>query len=364
VTSPIRVLHVPDSVGGNAPGLARAERKLGIESISVVLHESPFGYRPDRVLRPARTSRARYEARRAALVIDALREFDVVHFNFGRTIAPPRLRQLDMSLLRRAGRQIFVTFQGDDARRGDVARARGGLSLPAVLPERYPPASDGEKAARIRRFDRHAAAIYFLNPDLSHSLPPRAKFMPYAHVDPIEWEAQDRARTSVPVIVHAPSDRAVKGTSLLTDAVTRLRSEGIQVDLRLVEGLRQSEARHLYAKADLAVDQLFAGWYGGFAVEAMALGVPVVSYIREDDLDAIPPAMRADLPIIRAEPSTIIDVLRSSLTTHRAQLNAVGVQSRQFVERWHDPLKIATQLVADYRTALFANGVPVRERRT
>ena len=68
----------------------------------------------------------------------------------------------------------------------------------------------------------------------------------------------------------------------------------------LIEGLSHSEARHLYQTADLLVDQLFVGWYGGLAVECMALGKPVICYIREEDLAFLPAQMRQDLPIINA----------------------------------------------------------------
>jgi hypothetical protein len=60
-------------------------------------------------------------------------------------------------------------------------------------------------------------------------------------------------------------------------------------------------ARRIYEKADLLVDQLLAGWYGGVAVEFMALGKPVVCYLRESDLRFLPEAMRRQIPIIRAE---------------------------------------------------------------
>jgi hypothetical protein len=46
------------------------------------------------------------------------------------------------------------------------------------------------------------------------------------------------------------------------------------VDLDIVEGLPHEEARKRYARADIVVDQLNAGWHGVFALEAMALGKP------------------------------------------------------------------------------------------
>jgi glycosyltransferase involved in cell wall biosynthesis len=131
-------------------------------------------------------------------------------------------------------------------------------------------------------------------------------------------------------------------------ATDRLRREGIKIELALVENMQREQARAVYESADLVVDQLLAGWYGGLAVEAMALGKPVVSYIRDADLAFIPEAMRAQLPLINADPRTIYDVLRRLATSERATLPEHGRRGRAYVERWHDPYKIAAQTIEDY----------------
>src|SRR5581483_7612694 len=104
-----------------------------------------------------------------------------------------------------------------------------------------------------------------------------------------------------------------------------------------VEGLTQSELKERYARADLAVDQLLVGWYGGLAVELMALGRPVISFLRDEDLDLLPSEMRAQIPVISAQPGTIGDVLKELLTTGRGELAEIGRRGRAYVERWHDP---------------------------
>jgi glycosyltransferase involved in cell wall biosynthesis len=109
------------------------------------------------------------------------------------------------------------------------------------------------------------------------------------------------------------------------------------------------------------VDQLLAGWYGGLAVELMALGKPVISYIRESDLKFIPQEMRKDLPIISAAPATIYSVLKEWLTVRRDELPKVGQSSRAYVEKWHDPVKIAARLKSEYE-AILANRKSRRER--
>ena len=156
----------------------------------------------------------------------------------------------------------------------------------------------------------------------------------------------------MPVILHAPSHRGVKGTNYILDVTSRLKREGVALELRLVEGVSYIEARHIYESADLLIDQLLCGWYGGLAVELMALGKPVICYIRQGDLKFIPEQMREDFPIINATPTTIYEVLKEWLTVRRHELPEVGRRSRAYVERWHDPLKIAAKLKSEYEAIM------------
>ena len=64
--------------------------------------------------------------------------------------------------------------------------------------------------------------------------------------------------------------------------------------------------------------------------------------------------MRDQLPVINATPDSLYSVLRTWLTERRDRLPEVGQASRRYVERWHDPLKIAAQTKADYERALGA----------
>ena len=57
-----------------------------------------------------------------------------------------------------------------------------------VPPGYYTDETDRHKRERIAFFDRHADLIYAVNPDLLNVLPARAQFLPYASVDPREWD--------------------------------------------------------------------------------------------------------------------------------------------------------------------------------
>jgi glycosyltransferase involved in cell wall biosynthesis len=362
---PLRVLHCPAVVGGHSAGLARAERELGLDSRAVSFDAPPFGYEVDEVLFEGGSPAGR-ELKRLRFLARAVREADVVHFNFGTSILPRywpsahgsgvrkayglyarMLEGRDLAWLRRAGKAVFVTFQGDDVRRAASLRARLPEGHAAWVDDYYNPRDDERKRRFAERVGRHAHGIFALNPDLLELLPARAEFLPYAHVDPRSWTPV-QASSSPPVVAHAPTDRRVKGTDALVAAVERLREEGVEVELRLVEDVPREGAKLALGGADVVVDQLLTGWYGGVAVEAMALGKPVVARLHEPDLARIPQAMLAELPVVHATPDTVADVLRGLLSGSRDEL---GRRSRAFVERWHDPHTIAARLCAAYERA-------------
>jgi hypothetical protein len=343
---PLRVLHVPDLVGGNAPALARAEREVGLSSTCIAFVESPFGYVADEVLRAPGVGRATFERRRLQLLWRALARADVVHFNFGRSILPRSLALRELPLLRAAGKAIVVTYQGDDARTAD------GSAIARLDPTYYTAEGDELKRRSIAAFDRYADRIFFLNPDLARYLPERARFMPYAHVDPREWQPRASGPRTPLHVAHAPSNRAAKGTRYILDAVETLRAEGIRFDFELIEGLSNADARRRYEHVDLFVDQLVVGWYGGVAVELMALTKPVIAHIEPHDLAVVPEGLIRDLPVIDATTESITAVLREVLTVRRDELPDIGETSRRFVEAHHDPRRIALHLKREYEDAV------------
>lgn len=374
----MRVLHAPSSTGGNPQGLSRALRQMGVDSRSLVISQNYIAYQADIVLHVPGQSMVVRELRRIWAIIRELPRCDVVHYNAGTTIASayaiefkPRdgiwglfrqiyaaylrgLQTLECAYVQWLGKPVFVTFQGDDARQGDYCRDNYLITFAnRVEPGYYCRASDAFKRRSIEQFSRFARAIYSVNPDLLNVLPTRAHFVPYGHVFLDEWvPTYTQAHPGPLRILHAPSHRGVKGTGLILTALNDLKAQGCDFELLLVEGMSNAQAREVYLRADVLVDQLFAGWYGGLAVELMALGKPVVAYIRQKDLGFIDSEMREELPIVQATPHSIKDVLRGVLELPRKDLVALGRRSRAFVERWHDPMRIAALIKRDYEMAL------------
>src|SRR5207253_10131364 len=100
-------------------------------------------------------------------------------------------------------------------------------------------------------------------------------------------------------------NRMKKGTGHVIEACEQL---GLELDI--VERVPHEEARARYARADIVVDQLNAGWHGVFALESMALGKPVVTHLKADVVERSAEGFGLHLPIVPATRETLVEALR------------------------------------------------------
>jgi glycosyltransferase involved in cell wall biosynthesis len=165
-------------------------------------------------------------------------------------------------------------------------------------------------------------------------VPPGIDLGAYRPVPP-----SDRPR---PLVVHAPSSRARKGTD---HVVAACRELGVELDV--VENLPHREARRRYEFADIVVDQLNAGWYGLFAIEAMALGKPVLAFLHEEAVRRTEEAFGVRVPIVPATKETLAERL-GRLVASPEERRRLGAAGRAYVERVHDIENVADRLLAIY----------------
>ncbi len=339
---PLRVLHAPAEIAGQASVLARALRVLGVEAHSLAYNPGFPQYQPDEP-RP-------YDAwpplpRYAGYLASAARHlgrYDLYHFHFGRTLIPPH--NFDLPLVRGLGGRVVFHYHGCDVRNrahmlATHARATCTECDPFCIPAR--------QQRILASAKRHADAELVSTPDLLESAP-AARHLPVA----ADLAAYPFAppRGAPKLVLHAPTNRLIKGTRHVERAYEALRPRFPGVRFEVAERLPWRELVARLAEADVVVDQLFMGWYGMVAVEAMALGKPVLCYIRPD----FEPRLH-DCPILRCQIEDLADRLAEALTS--ADRAGLGEQGRAYVEREHAAPVIAGRLLELYRSIL---GVPAR----
>jgi glycosyltransferase involved in cell wall biosynthesis len=146
---------------------------------------------------------------------------------------------------------------------------------------------------------------------------------------------QKRKRTLQ--ILHAPNHRAIKGTNFFIRAVEELKAEGLDVELVLVEQVPNEKIREIMASVDIIADQLIIGWYAMFALEGMAMGKPVLCYLRPDleNLYTVAGLIRpGEIPVVNCTPHTVKEAIRD-LILNPYKLPEIGGRSREFVIHHH-----------------------------
>jgi glycosyltransferase involved in cell wall biosynthesis len=305
----LRVVHCPVNVAGIPWQNVQALRRKGIDARLVVFNRGRLHSEADVDLRRPRGF-LRGQAVQWRTLARLLPRTDVFHFYFGLTLVP---KSLQFPLLRAFRKKSLYHFLGSDIR----GRTPSDLA--------YGKRADAQV---VGSYD----AVRWV-PD-AEVIPPGLDLATYSPVPP-----SDRAR---PLVVHAPSDRRRKGTEHVVRAC-----EELGVELDVVERLPHHEARLRYERADIVVEQLNAGWHGVFALEAMALGKPVVTYLKGDAVHRTEEAFGVRVPIVSATKETLVEQLRP-LVDSPAERRRIGAESRAYVERVHDIHKVADRLLELY----------------
>ena len=305
----LRVTHCPVNTAGIPWTNVQALRRRGVDARLVVFNRYTLHPEADVDLKRS-GGLLRQQATQWRAFGRLAPQTDVFHFYFGLTLVP---KSLQFGALRMLRKKSVVHFLGSDIR--------------------------GKPPEQLD-WSRRASACVVGSYDAIRWVPDAVVIPPGIDLGGIEpAPPSDRAR---PLVLHAPSSRSKKGTEHVVAAC-----EQLDVELEIVEGLDHREAFERYRNADIVVDQLNAGWYGVFAIEAMALGKPVVTFLHDEAVRRTEKAFGLEVPLVRATTETLADALRP-LVESPEERRRVGAASRAYVERVHDADAVAARLVDLY----------------
>ena len=332
----MRILQLPTEIAGQVHLTAKGLRAIGYDAANVSkVH--PFGYPVD--INPCFASIPGLRRTRNPFRFGHwLREYDIFHYHK----SPCLPGGLDVRHLRRLGRPFFVEFWGSDIRIARIEAARNRFFVGDI--------SDKSRSQirRLRFWSEMTDEVIMSDnaSDIFLKTYFRAIHVVRQRVDTEAWTpAYPDPETRRPKVVHAPSNRTVKGTLHVERAVEALKKAGLSFDYVTVENMPHSEAKRIYAEADIIVDQLTIGSHGVFACEAMALGKPVICYITPELIDTYPEGF----PIVNANPETIQGVLEELILSPERRYE-IGVASRNYAEQVHDIRVVAKRLASIYNS--------------
>jgi glycosyltransferase involved in cell wall biosynthesis len=311
-----------------AKAVERNVPNVRCEVVAVV--KEPYDYGRDVAVEPAVFARdIAWQGRMQSL---ALRDWSHALFEAGRPIFGTlngRDFTGDAEVLRSAGVHVGLLFHGSEVRdpRRHAASHRWspfrdpGDSLTLALQKKY-----DELAPRIAAFD---GPMFVSTPDLLDYLPD-AHWLPLV-VDTTIWTPQPPPlEREVPVVVHAPSNTALKGTELVEAVLVPLAERGL-VDYRRIQGVPPSKVGAMLADADVVIDQMRLEGYGVLACEGAALGRVVVGHLG----DVVRSRVGGDVPILEASPDALGDVMERILDD-RDSVRAIAAEGPGWVAECHD----------------------------
>jgi glycosyltransferase involved in cell wall biosynthesis len=306
----LRVVHCPVNFAGIGWTNVQALRRKGIDARLVVFNTQPAHPEADEDLHLPPGPAWRRQAMQFRALAKLLPSTDVFHFYFGLTLVPKRIQ---FPILKAARKKSLFHFVGSDIR-----------------------GKTPDELAYGRLADAQIVGSY----DAARWIP-EAEVVPpgidLSAIEPVPPRADGPVR-----VAHAALSRRRKGTELVVAACEEL---GLELDV--IENVRHDEVGPRLAQADIVVDQLNSGWYGLFAIEAMAYGKPVVGYLHDEAATRTAAAFGVDLPIVRTTKETLAADLRPLLESAEER-RARGAAGRSYVERVHDADKMADRLIDIY----------------
>ncbi|MBD3842865.1 MAG: glycosyltransferase family 4 protein [Campylobacterales bacterium] len=339
----MKILQLPTEIAGQSYLTAKGLREIGHDAMNAA-RPNYYGYPVDYNLQFSNFGPLK-KMFNPIHFFEWTNYFDVFHYHksylmpFG----------LDVKYLRFLNKPFFVEFWGSDIRINKLERERNPyFKLPDI---------NGSKK-QIKRLkywsDKTDEVIIsdnsfdiFLKPYFKkiHIVRQRIDTSAFTPIFP-------NPETKIPTIVHAPTNKNIKGTVHIEKAIESLRNKKLNFEYIRIESMNNSDALKAYSQSDIIVDELLLGSYGILACEGMALGKPVVTYIQDSLISTYPDGF----PIVNANPDTIESVLEELILSPQKR-HDIGKQGRKYVENIHDIKVVAKRLEKIYLEKLPNNKV-------
>ena len=309
----MRVLHLnnPAQVASN---LVRAQRSLGLESSLVVTSTKGWHSNFDHNLSDIDTRQVQGKLSVGKKLYGLIKDCDILHYH---------------------GQAVREGYR-------DLLMWSGIMNKPVILHHHG-------SEIRNKQYPKFASKLvkhrYVSTPDLLEFVPD-AEWLPNpVNLDNLEYS---ETGTDGPLkILHAPTDRQVKNTAAVLDAISQVEMDGLDIQFTLVENVQHSELIEQVSKNDLVIDWLNPefGIYGVFSIESMALGRTVICTLT-DSLYG-----KYDLPIISIQPEDLVSKI-TEIYNDRQILADRGRSGHDFVQKYHNPMESAKIVIERYKAVL------------
>lgn len=246
----------------------------------------------------------------------------------------------DYAILKKLGKKIITIFVGNDIRwkhAADQEFSMYNLHIPEY--NNYFRAGNTleKKISYLRTVEKYSDLIFSVPNQSQLALRPYYLFnFPIC----LEDYTENAVQRKIPHIIHAPTNRPVKGTKYIIDVFERLKNEGIEFEYTLLENLSHDQIKRKYFDSDILVGQLFYPRGGKQEIELMAMGKVVLSNISRHYPQLVP----INCPVIDVNPDNLYVKLREIILNHEKRIK-IARMGRPFVKENNDVNEIVKQFL-------------------
>jgi hypothetical protein len=261
-------------------------------------------------------------------LLDEFLENDVFVFVFDTILK----NQADLALLKKLGKKIVFIFFGSEARDYRAFNQQyPDTHLP--WPKTHTRVGLNEKLEFIRRIEYYADSIHAL-PDISGLFlrPFHLTRLPFA-IDNLPHKIADN---KIPVIIHAPSNRAIKGTDKIVTTLHRLNADGLKFEFKLLENMPNHLVKEEILNADILIDQIFLHYPSVFSIEGMAMGCAVAMRFYENEFE--------NPPICNVNENNLYDKVKLLIESREYRLELANA-GRNYIKKFHSPEYVAKEVL-------------------
>ncbi|NVK04812.1 MAG: glycosyltransferase [Flavobacteriia bacterium] len=345
----MRIFHGLVNYGTQAGMIAKGLREIGVKAKSHTTFDA-YKRQTDFMFADSRKPLNKllyYRVLYPILKIFWFFSYDTFHFYYGTSLWK---NQKDLPYYKRFGKKVVMHYLGYDVEEYEWSVKNYSITN---LSQSFTQDEGRIHDDKIR--ERRKYEAQFLNAEIVCS-PQYAPFVPNAQliplaidVDMFKFHPIEHIPEDEPLrLIHVPTSRKKKGTDYLIEAVEELQKEGVQIELDVCEGVTHAELLSRYLQAHVSVVALLGGWYGTAGIESMAMGRPIVTFMRET-LFEYSQLSSDDIPIINANRDTIKSVL-NDLCNNKQQLVKLSHEARAYVEQEHHYLKLAERCKSIYES--------------
>lgn len=262
----------------------------------------------------------------------AVLKYDIFEFAFsGGFLMHSHLRRAEYILLKLCSKKISVYGYGSDCKVMSEVRRMGFKYNNAMdRTDDWEAKHEELIRANVLRAKKYADVL-IAGGDLIH-FGGKGIMLPLA-TDLGGWRFYKLPEHEKVVIAHSTNHRTHKGTRFILDCFERLKDK-LPIKMMLIEGKPMEECRKMYPKADIFIPDVISGWHGFTAIEAMATGRPVITYLRPDIMAFHAYYAQGNIPAVSANPDTLAGAI-TKLVKNQKLREDLGQKGRKYAMRYH-----------------------------